>query len=191
MTSPVKAAAALAAIAIPSSGASNNDPTGSSNNNNNRAASPATPSRLTSGPSSSSSFISELIASSLPSQSVEGAKQALSLRTTTMQFTRFVQKAGPVFAVSDGIEGILRWQDPLQTLLAAAIWAIVSLYPHTLLLVPSVTITSLLLVNHQRRFPPANQLDTSDGRSPARSFSSASSVKPPVSGQPPSEGSVE
>lgn len=75
--------------------------------------------------SSAQNFISDLIATSLPSTSVDGAKASLSLRTTTLQFTRFVHKAGPVFAVQDTIESVFRWQDPLLTLLVGCAWAII------------------------------------------------------------------
>lgn len=77
---------------------------------------------------SAQSFIADLIQTSLPSTSVDRAKQALSLRTTTLQFTRFVQKTGPVFAVQDAVEAIFRWQDPVQTLFCGALWALVCEY---------------------------------------------------------------
>jgi len=124
---------------------------------------------------SAATLISDLLASSLPASSVDGAKNALSLRTTTLQFTRFVQKAGPVFAVSDRIEAIVRWQDPFQTLCAGAGWAIICLFPATILLLPSIIITVILLVNHNTRFPPASHHE----------------VRPPVSEAPPAPGSVE
>lgn len=134
--------------------------------------------------SSAQNFISDLIATSLPSTSVDGAKASLSLRTTTLQFTRFVHKAGPVFAVQDTIESIFRWQDPLLTLLAGCAWAIFCLYPQVILLVPSATLASILLYNHSRRFPP-------DPISLDNPYQEAHTVKAPPSGQPPTEGSVD
>lgn len=71
------------------------------------------------------SFIADFITSSLPASSVDSAKQALSLRTTTLQFTRFVQKAGPIFAAQDAIEKVFRWQDPAETLVYMSVWALI------------------------------------------------------------------
>ncbi|KAK9893719.1 hypothetical protein P389DRAFT_191299 [Cystobasidium minutum MCA 4210] len=134
--------------------------------------------------SSAQNFISDLIATSLPTTSVDGAKASLSLRTTTLQFTRFVHKAGPVFAVQDAIESVFRWQDPTLTLLVGCAWAIICLYPQLLLLVPSASLATVLLYNHSRRFPPEPiSLDNP--------YQESSTVKPPPSGQPPTEGSVD
>lgn len=155
--------------------------------------------------SSAQNFISDLIATSLPSTSVDGAKASLSLRTTTLQFTRFVHKAGPVFAVQDAIESVFRWQDPLLTLLVGCAWAIIcacgcgvssyyvmqtdaefspGLYPQLILLIPSASLATVLLYNHSRRFPP-------DPISLDNPYQEAHTVKPPPSGQPPTEGSVD
>ena len=134
--------------------------------------------------SSAQSFLNDLFVSSLPSTSVDGAKQALSLRTTTSHFFRFVHKTGPVFDISDAIEGIVRWQNPLATLLVGCVWALVCLYPALVLLAPSVAVCSILLYNHARRFPPSPI-------SVANPYQESHIAKPPPSGQPPTEGSVE
>jgi hypothetical protein len=134
--------------------------------------------------SSAQSFINDLLVSSLPSTSVDGAKQALSLRTTTSHFFRFVHKTGPVFDVSDAIEGIVRWQNPLATLLVGCVWALICLYPALVLLGPSVAVSTILLYNHSRRFPPSPI-------SIENPYQESHMSKAPPSGQPPTEGSVE
>jgi len=133
---------------------------------------------------SAQSFITDLIQTSLPSTSVDGAKQALSLRTTTLQFTRFVHKTGPVFVVQDAIESVFRWQDPIQTVFCGAVWALICLYPQLVLLIPSMAISAILLVNHHKRFPPSKL-------TPDDPYQRAETVRPPPSGQPPTEGSVD
>lgn len=134
--------------------------------------------------SSAQNFINDLLVSSLPSTTVDGSKQALSLRTTTTHFFRFVHKTGPVFDISDAIEGILRWQDPLATVFVGCLWALICLYPALLLFAPSVGICSVLLYNHSRRFPPAPI-------SVDNPYQESRTAKAPPSGQPPTEGSVE
>lgn len=134
--------------------------------------------------SSASSFINDLLLSSLPSTTVDGSKQALSIRTTTSHFFRFVHKTGPVFDISDAIEGILRWQNPLATIFVGCVWALVCLYPALVLLAPSIAVSTVLLWNHARRFPPAPI-------SVDNPYQEARTAKAPPSGQPPTEGSVE
>ena len=144
---------------------------------------PSTPKRNDSS-ASAHTFISDLITTSLPSTSVEGAKQALSLRTTTVAFTRFVHKTGPVFIIQDKLEAIFKWQDPLQTLFVASTLALLCFFPHLILLLPSITIATILLVNHSHRYPTAPiSLDNP--------YQESKTVKPPTTGQPPPEGSVE
>lgn len=58
------------------------------------------------------------------------------------------------------------------------------LYPQLLLLLPSAALTTVLLYNHSRRFPPEPiSLDNP--------YQESHTVKPPPSGQPPTEGSVD
>lgn len=58
------------------------------------------------------------------------------------------------------------------------------IYPQLLLLVPSASLATVLLYNHSRRFPP-------DPISLDNPYQEAHTVKPPPSGQPPTEGSVD
>lgn len=128
------------------------------------------------------SLLQDLIISSvismknLPKLSVQDGKEPLSMTTTTNNFRRFVQKAGPIFVFQDKVESIIKWENPIHTILTMVVYSIVCLYPQLIILAPQVVIVTILVSTYQKRHP--------------HSLSSTTS-RPPPEPEYPAVGSID
>ncbi|KAG9303685.1 hypothetical protein G9A89_018582 [Geosiphon pyriformis] len=113
-----------------------------------------------------SKIIQELIVSSAINMnnaaklSSDSAHPPLNLQTTTINFKKFVQKCGFIFALQDSVENLILWKNSANTLLAMVIYVYICIYPHLMILLPLVGLLSLLISFYHKRFPkgPAQKL---------------------------------
>ncbi|GAA99419.1 hypothetical protein E5Q_06116 [Mixia osmundae IAM 14324] len=143
---------------------------------------------LTSHFKSPNAMLNELLVSSVVNATAgpttASAKAPLSLQTTTVNFRNFVQKSGPIFYVQDGVESIIRWEDPIKTVFCGCCWVVLCLHPMLLLLLPNVIIITILLVTHQKRYPP-QPIAASLNERPTKVSDK------PMNDGPPSQGSID
>ncbi|CAG8532285.1 3091_t:CDS:2 [Ambispora gerdemannii] len=104
-----------------------------------------------------SSAINMTNESKLPSDS---SHPPLNLQTTTINFKKFVQKCGFIFALQDAVEDLVTWKNSANTLLAMVVYIYLCLYPHLIILTPLVIVLSVLISSYTKRFPdgPINQI---------------------------------
>ncbi|EPQ27380.1 uncharacterized protein PFL1_04919 [Pseudozyma flocculosa PF-1] len=114
-----------------------------------------------------------------PRLPISQTKEPLSLPTTTKNFRGFVQKSGPIFFFQDGVQATLVWQDTSWTLMWMAIWAVISIYPWTLVLMPSTVLAFILISTHRARFedPMTTATKAKEAAAAAAAASSSSPSK--------------
>ncbi|KAI0754717.1 integral peroxisomal membrane peroxin-domain-containing protein [Daedaleopsis nitida] len=162
-----------------------------------RSASPASAQPMSPSKAGGSNLTSMLLSSALqlpanaPSAprtygSTKGAPRLLSTRDplsipiTTVNFRRFVAKAGPIFWLQDRIEEIVLWKKGWKyTSVWMAAYAFICYFPQLILLIPHVVILGVLLTMH----PTMRSKDHAEIPSPNAS-------QPPPPSQP-GEGSVD
>ncbi|GBE83091.1 hypothetical protein SCP_0501370 [Sparassis crispa] len=109
-------------------------------------------------------------------------RDPLSIPITTVNFKRFVAKAGPVFWLQDRFEEILMWKKGWKyTLVWMAAYAFLCCFPRMILLLPHVALLSVLLATHPSLRNPSTCDDLDDDVA-----NGIASSMPPQSG----EGSV-
>ncbi|RPD62672.1 hypothetical protein L226DRAFT_458932 [Lentinus tigrinus ALCF2SS1-7] len=107
-------------------------------------------------------------------------RDPLSVPITTVNFRRFVSKAGPIFWLQDRIEEIVLWKKSQKyTLVWMAAYAFICYFPRLILLLPHVIVLGVLLAMH----PTLRGRDAAENPSPK-------ATQPPPSTQP-GEGSVD
>ncbi|GAA6007095.1 hypothetical protein JCM10207_001505 [Rhodosporidiobolus poonsookiae] len=124
-------------------------------------------------------LVSSLLRSaSIPTTTVQGGKEPLSLQTTSVNFRRFVQKSGPIFVAQDAVEAVVRWEDPAKTAFFAAAWALLCYWPSLALFIPNLILISILLTTYQARRAAGPPPESQDGPTG-------------LAANPPTEGSVD
>ncbi|KZW00425.1 hypothetical protein EXIGLDRAFT_721949 [Exidia glandulosa HHB12029] len=80
----------------------------------------------------------------------------LAIQTTTVNFTRFVSRAGPVFWVQDRVEEVVMWRKGnAYTVAWMAGYAFICYFPRLVLLLPHAILIALLLATYQTKRPDA------------------------------------
>ncbi|EJD52284.1 hypothetical protein AURDEDRAFT_99106 [Auricularia subglabra TFB-10046 SS5] len=80
----------------------------------------------------------------------------LAIQTTTVNFTRFVSRSGPVFWVQDRVEEIVMWRKGnVYTAAWMAGYAFLCYYPRLVLLIPHATLIAILLQTYSTKKPDA------------------------------------
>ncbi|QRV89844.1 integral peroxisomal membrane peroxin protein [Ceratobasidium sp. AG-Ba] len=109
-------------------------------------------------------------------------RDSLSIQITTANFRRFVSRSGPVFWLQDRLEEIFLWKCGWQYTMAwGSGYAFLCFYPRALLILPQLTLLSVLLVN----YPGKPRTPVSPGVKPSHS----PARRPPQMQAP--EGSTE
>ncbi|KAI7878586.1 hypothetical protein K492DRAFT_164706, partial [Lichtheimia hyalospora FSU 10163] len=81
----------------------------------------------------------------------------LNPQTTAKNFSRFIGRCGPVFALRDSIILLISWENPLNTWIAIVVYCLVCIYPKLVFVVPQL-VTSFLL--RRGSLKEDNDLDT-------------------------------
>ncbi|KAI9256897.1 integral peroxisomal membrane peroxin-domain-containing protein [Sporodiniella umbellata] len=71
-------------------------------------------------------------------------------QTTTVNFTRFVSRIGPMFNFRDQVMLLLSWERPLDTWLSLMLYCFLCLYPKIILFIPQLFLIYLTLINRSR-----------------------------------------
>lgn len=64
-------------------------------------------------------------------------------QTTAKNFSRFIGRCGPVFALRDSIILLISWENPLDTWIAILVYSLLCIYPKLVLIVPQLAIAFL------------------------------------------------
>lgn len=96
----------------------------------------------------------------------------LNPQTTAKNFSRFIGRCGPVFALRDSIILLISWEKPLDTWIAILVYSLVCMYPKLLLVVPQLAISFLL-----RHGPVKEENDVSMETQPSATTSNQQPTK--------------
>ncbi|KAH8930180.1 hypothetical protein BT69DRAFT_1328149 [Atractiella rhizophila] len=118
-----------------------------------------------------------------PAGSVVKGKEALSLQTTSANFTRFIQRSGPLFALQDTILQILTWEQPSRAIFVSVLWSLICYKPKLLFALPTTLLLALFLSLPSKTSQASS---ASKPTSTPTTTTSASTLAPPTTTQEPS-----
>lgn len=112
----------------------------------------------------------------------------LNPQTTAKNFSRFLGRCGPVYALRDSIILLISWENPLDTWIAILVYSLVCIYPKLLLVIPQLAISFLLRHDPSKEENQVSKETThassTSKQQPTKSTSSNTRTQPTTSDQP-------